>query len=35
LQDLLPEIQELAQKIGGYKQLAELAKTLGERSKGV
>ena len=28
LQDVLPEVMELAQKIGGYKKLAEIAETL-------
>jgi hypothetical protein len=34
LQDVLPEIRELAQKVGGYKQLAELVETLAARSEG-
>jgi hypothetical protein len=28
LQDLLPEIKSLAQKLGGYRRLAEIAQTL-------
>lgn len=32
LQDLLPEVTELAQKVGGYKKLAEIAETL-EKTK--
>jgi hypothetical protein len=32
LQDLLPEIKELAQKVGGFKRLADIAATL-EQSK--
>ena len=28
LQDLLPEINELAQKVGGFKKLSEIADTL-------
>jgi hypothetical protein len=28
LQDVLPEISRIAQKVGGMKQLAEIAKTL-------
>ena len=32
LQDVLPEVSEVAQKVGGYKKLAEIAKTL-EKAK--
>jgi len=28
LQDILPEVKELAQKVGGYKQLSEIAGNL-------
>jgi hypothetical protein len=30
LQQVLPEIKEVAQKVGGFKQLGELASTLGQ-----
>ncbi len=33
LQDALPEVAEAAQKVGGYKRLAEIAETLGEMGK--
>ena len=30
LQDLLPQIREVAQKVGGFKRLAEIAETLAQ-----
>ncbi len=33
LQDLLPEINELAQKVGGYKKLSEIIATLAKMGK--
>jgi hypothetical protein len=33
LQNVLPEIKELAQKVGGYKKLSELANALDEMDK--
>jgi hypothetical protein len=33
LQNVLPEIKELAQKVGGYRKLAELANALDEMEK--
>ncbi len=33
LQNVLPEIRELARKVGGYKRLAEIAQSLHEGEK--
>ena len=33
LQDILPEITEVAQKVGGFKKLSELAATLAKMGK--
>lgn len=33
LQDVLPEINQVAQKVGGFKKLAEIADTLDEVNK--
>jgi hypothetical protein len=33
LQNLLPEINEIAQKVGGYKKLSEIADTLDQMGK--
>lgn len=33
LQKVLPEITEVAQKVGGFKKLSEIAETLGEMGK--
>jgi hypothetical protein len=33
LQDVLPEIQQIAQKVGGFKKLSEIAETLEEMGK--
>jgi hypothetical protein len=33
LQDVLPEINDVAQKVGGFKKLAEIADTLGDMGK--
>ena len=30
LQDVLPQINEVAQKVGGFKKLADIAETLGD-----
>jgi hypothetical protein len=33
LQDVLPEINDVAQKVGGFKKLSEIADTLGDMGK--
>jgi hypothetical protein len=33
LQDVLPEINQIAQKVGGYQRLAEIVETLNEMGK--